>query len=95
MILDIPIIAGLQLLRQQRQALIDQQLICENRKQISHDYHPGDNVLLKTFKPNTLEERTTGPFSIVELHTNGTITIQRNAHVVEPVHISCLKPYRS
>jgi transposase InsO family protein len=95
MILDIPVVADLELLRQQRQALIDQQLIRENRKRISHDYRPGDNVLLKTYRPNTLEERTTGPFAIIEVHTNGTVTIQRNAHVIERINIRRLKPYRS
>jgi len=38
MILDIPLIADLELIRQQRQALIDEQLIRANRRRISYDY---------------------------------------------------------
>jgi hypothetical protein len=38
MILNIPLLKDLQLLRQRRQALIDEQLIRSNRRRISYDY---------------------------------------------------------
>jgi hypothetical protein len=40
MILNIPLLADLELIRQRRQALIDEQLIRSNRRRISHDYQP-------------------------------------------------------
>jgi hypothetical protein len=55
MFLDIPIIADLQLLQQQQQALIDKNLMRDNRQHISHDYQPGNEVLLLTYKPNKLD----------------------------------------
>jgi hypothetical protein len=55
MIFDIPVIADLQPLQQQRQALIDQNIMCANRKRISHDCQPGNAVLLLTCKPNQLK----------------------------------------
>jgi hypothetical protein len=93
MILDIPIIADLQLLQQQRQALIDRNLMRANRKRISHDYQPGNEVLLLTYKPNKLEPRATGPFTIHSVHTNGTVTVNRNPYVRERFNIRRLRPY--
>jgi hypothetical protein len=93
MILDIPIIADLQLLQQQRQALIDRSLMRANRKCISHDYQPGNEALLLTYKPDKLEPRATGPYTIHSVHTNGTVTINRNPYVRERLNIRRLRPY--
>ena len=93
MILDIPIIADLQLLQQQRQALIDKNLMRANRKHISHDYQPGNEVLLLTYKPNKLEPQATGPFTIHTVHTNGTVTVNLNPYVRERFNIRRLRPY--
>ena len=94
MILDIPLIADLELIRQQRQALIDEQLIRANRRRISHDYQPNDEVLILSYKPDKLEPRAIGPFRIVTVHTNGTVTIQRNQAVTERINIRRIRPYR-
>jgi hypothetical protein len=63
MILNIPLIADLELLRQRRQALIDQQLIRYNRRRISHDYQPNDEVQILTDKPYKLDPRASAPFA--------------------------------
>jgi hypothetical protein len=88
MILDIPIIADLTALREQRQTRIDENLRRENRRRISFDYQPGQRVLLRSYKPNKMRERNRGPFMITRVHTNGTITIQRQPHVAERFNIS-------
>ena len=46
MLLNIPVIADLQLLRDKRQMLIDEKLMQANRSRISYDYQPGDEVLV-------------------------------------------------
>lgn len=46
MILDIPLIAGLHVLRRNRQAIIDRNFFQANRLRISHDYQPNDEVLV-------------------------------------------------
>jgi hypothetical protein len=58
-VLDIPVIADLQSLhQQQRQALIDKNLMRANRRRISHDYQPGDEAPLLTRKPKKLKPLT-------------------------------------
>jgi transposase InsO family protein len=94
MLLNIPLIADFQLLRDKRQALIDEQLMRANRSRISHDYQPGEEVLVLTYKPTKLQERAVGPFVIEQVHTNGTVTIRRNPHVVERINIRRIRPYR-
>jgi transposase InsO family protein len=93
MILDIPIIADLHLLQQQRQALIDKNLLRANRRRISHDYQPTDEVLLLSYKPDKLDPQSTGPYTIHSVHTNGTVTINRNPFVRERFNIRRLRPY--
>jgi hypothetical protein len=94
MILDVPVIADLQLLQQQRQALIDQNLVCANHKRISHDCQPGDKVLLLlTCKPNKLEPRAAGLFTIHAVHaSDGTATINCNPHVREQFNTRHVRP---
>ena len=72
MVLNTYIIADLQLLQEQRQALIDKNLMRANRRRISHDYQPGQEVLIRAYDPDKLDPRATGPFtSIHTVHTNG------------------------
>jgi hypothetical protein len=58
------------------------------------DYQPGDDILILTDNPTTLQERGIGPFRIIQVHTYGTITIQRTPHIVECITICRVKPYR-
>ena len=95
MILNIPIIADLELLRQRRQVLIDRNLVAANSRRISYDYQPNDQVLIRTIDPDKLEEQFIGPFLVLQVHTNGTVTIQCAANVTERINIRRLKPYRT
>ena len=93
MILNIPLIADWQLLRDKRQQLIDDRLIRANRKRFSHDYHAGEEVLKLTYQPNKLSPRAEGPYRVHQVHTNGTVTLQKDAHTIERISIRRLKPY--
>ena len=94
MLLNIPLIADFETLRQQRQALIDRNLIAANRKRISFDYQPGQQVLKAIYKPNKMQPSFEGPYPILRGHTNGTITIQRTNGVEERINIRRVRPYR-
>ena len=94
MVLDIPLIADLELIRQKRQQLIDNRLIAANRQRFSYDYSIGDEVLKLVYKPNKLEPRATGPYTIQQVHTNGTLTIRLSPTVIERISIRRVKPYR-
>jgi hypothetical protein len=95
MILDIPMIADWQFIRQNRQQLVDQRLIVANRRRFSYDYQVGDQVLKLEYKPNKLAPRATGPFPVQAVHTNGTVTIQLTPHTIERINIRRVKPYHS
>ena len=94
MILNIPVVADLLDITARRQQLIDEQTMAENRKQISHDYQPNDQVLVLAYKPDKLEPRARGPYHILHTHVNGTVTIQRSLTITERINIRRLRPYR-
>ena len=51
------------------------------------DYQPGDEILILTDNPTTLQDCRIGPFPITQIHTNGTITIQHTPHIVEYIYL--------
>jgi transposase InsO family protein len=93
MVMNIPFVADLHLIRDHRQQLIDQRLLTSNRKRISYDYQPNQEVLKLVYEPAKLEPRATGPYRVNAVHTNGTITIQLNAYTVERISIRRVKPF--
>ena len=94
MLLDIPIIADILTITQNRQITVNQNLINANNKRIEHNYQPGQRVLLKATQPKKLETKWLGPFVIVSVHVNGTVVIQRQPNVEERINIRRLKPFR-
>lgn len=65
----------------------------ENRSRIDYDYKRGDYVyvIIKDIK-RKLAPTKQGPFRIVQVHTNATVTIQRSPHVTERINIRRLYP---
>ena len=94
MILNIPLITDLLHLQEQRQIIIDERLRQANLRRRTFDYQPGDEILILTNNPTTLQDRGIGPYTITQVHTNGTITFQRTPHIVERINIRRVKPYR-
>ena len=95
MLLPIPVQADYNLLRARRQAVIDDNNRRANLRRRFKDYTNGDQVLLFTIDRATLQERAIGPFPVVDVHVNGTITIQREQNVVERVNIRRVRPYNA
>ena len=77
-----------------RQQLIAERTMAKNRKRISHDYQPIDQVLVLAYKPDKLETRACGPYRILYTHVNGTVTIWCSLTVTERINIRCLWPYQ-
>ena len=94
MILDIPMIADWNLIRQNRQQLIDQCLIAADYKYFAYDYQVSDEVLKLSYKPHKLKHQATGPYRILSVHHNGTDTIRLNATTIECISIHRGKPYK-
>ena len=70
-------------------------LIKANQKRFSYDYQIGQQVLKLAYKPHKLEPRAlSGPHTIEQVHTNGTVTIRLSPYVVERISLRRIKPYR-
>jgi transposase InsO family protein len=94
MLTNVPLMANLVAIRDRRQQLIDENIRRTNAKRIDHNYNIGDRVKMVEYDPTKLDGRTHGPYTIVRVFTNGTVRIQRSAHVQETVNIRKLFPYR-
>jgi hypothetical protein len=58
------------------------------------DYQPGDDILILTDNPTTLQDCRIGPFRNLQVHANGINTIQRTPFIVERINIRRVKPFR-
>ena len=94
MFLDIPIIADLIEIQRKRQVIIDENLRQQNQKRREFNYAIGQEVLVKTVKPDKLEPRAHGPYLITRIYTNGTVDIQRSEHLTERINIRRIIPFR-
>jgi len=81
-----------------KQQVINTHNIKENSRRRYFDYKVGDKILIlnkSTFRgklePSTLPE---GPWKILQVHTNGTVSILRNSYV-ERLNIRRIRPYFS
>ena len=93
MLLPIPIIADINRIRTRRQLLTDRAGIAENNRRQFHDYHIGEQMVIIIKDPDALAERTTPPFAIVNVHTNGTVSYLKNQNTIARINIRCIKPY--
>jgi transposase InsO family protein len=93
MFLNIPLVADILTLTRHRQALIDKRLIRANRTRSRHEYVVGQQIWLLRNRTEKLELTHTGPWTIIQVHTNNTVTIQyrREQHRLS---IRLLTPHR-
>ena len=94
MYLDVPLIADILTLTQARQAKIDKRLLRVNASRSHHDYAVGEQVYV--VRPHDSRDKATllydGPFPIVRVHTNNTVTLQRKPHQFQRLTIRRIKP---
>ena len=76
MFLNIPLVADWHAITNKREHVINDNLMRANRRRRRYDYAINQQVLKKVHGPTKLGERTTGPYRISQVHTNGTITMQ-------------------
>ena len=95
MFVDVPLLADFITLHENRQQLIDENLIRQNNKRIEYHYRVGDSVLIKAKSPSKLQDKAIRPFQIVQVYTNGTVEVQRRLGVTERINIHRLIPYKA
>ncbi len=93
MFLNIPLVADILTLTQHRQALVNKRLLRANSRRSSHDFRVGEMVFVNHYnlRANKLEKIRTGPYPIIQVHTNNTVTLQRG-QVHERINIRRLTP---
>ena len=94
MFLNIPLIADWHAITLRREHLINENLIRENQKRRQYDYLPQQLILKKRWKPRKLDERTSGPYRVLQTHVNGTVTIELRPGVSERLNIRRIIPYK-
>jgi hypothetical protein len=97
MYLNILLIANVLTLADLRQTQIDKRLMRANAKRKTHDYLVGDQVLINKRAldaSSKLEPAYKGPYPIVQVHTNGTVTILLQPNTMERYNVRCITPYR-
>ena len=92
MILNINHVANWEHIRQRKQNLINKNNQRENSKRLPYTYNVGDKVLLKRGTENKYEAPYEGPYSILKVHDNGTVRLQRGA-ISDTINIRRLTPY--
>ena len=93
MLLNVPFKADWAAIRQRKQGLINKGVLRENKTRIAHEYKKGDKVLYTT--PGIIQKMQqprTGPHKVMDVHTNGTVTIQRGS-ITERVNIRNISPF--
>ena len=63
--------------------IIDKCLRRDNFHHSSCDYKVGDEILILLDNPTTLDYCGRGPYSIIQVHGNGTVTFQQTMHITE------------
>ena len=94
MFVDVPIMSDLIAIRNQRQQLIDTNLMRHNRKRYDHHYQINDLIMVLVYDPDKMQEKLHGPYPILEIRTNGTVRIQRAPNVLETFNIRKIVPYK-
>ena len=54
----------------------------------------GDEILILLDNPTTLDDHGRGPYSIIQVHANGTVTFQQTMHIMEQINFHCIKPFQ-
>ena len=93
MFLNVPLIADWNLLTKRRQHLVNENLRRSNLKRRQFDYAVNQKVLKKLHKVTKMGEKYSGPYDIVKVHVNGTLTIQLGPNVTERINIRRVIPY--
>ena len=94
MFLNLLLITDIITLTRQRQAQIDSRLVKINSRQVVHDYAVGDTVYYRNFDRDKLEAIRFGPYEVLHVHTNNTVTLQRGSthERVSIRHLTLFRP---
>ena len=94
MFLNIPLVADILTLTKNRQALIDTCLFRANNRRLKHEYITGQQFSVNVpNRDNKLDLVRCGPFLILQVNTNNTVTIQ-SGPIHERISICHITPFQ-
>ena len=93
MLLSVPIIANIQSICTHRQLLTEVAGIVESNYRQFREYHIGDQKQIMISGPDALQERMGPPFTIVNIHTNSTISYLKNPNTIAQINICRIQNY--
>ena len=64
-------------------------------RRYDYDYKVNDTVLRRIQNPSHLQPRFDGPFRVIQIHSNGTITILLRPNVTQRLNIRQVQPIRN
>lgn len=94
MLIDVPLLADLAVIRDRRQALVDDNLRRQNARRRDYDYSVNNLVMRFAHDPDKLEPRLHGPYRIQQVYTNGTVDLIIPPGYIERVNIRQIVPFR-
>ena len=95
MLLNVPLIADWKAIQKHREQLVNKALLKSNQKRINYDYRVGQKILkYDNSMVGKLESKTTGPFEISNVYTNGTVTILLRPGISERINVRRTIPYK-
>ncbi len=84
--LNTPLLADWHTILAQKEQLVIDTLLCANKKHVNLNYQIGQKFLKYYKTPQgKLEQKTTGPFDILQVHSNGTVTICLQPGITEQI----------
>ena len=94
MLFDIPYLVDWHAVGRRRRESVELNNARENSRRVNWDYAVGQLVLLRNEDGKTCKakDKSLGPYTIVQVHTNGTVRIQRGS-ISERLNIRRIKPY--
>jgi hypothetical protein len=93
MIFNVEHAANWEYIRQRKQKLIKKNNLNENAKRIPHTYEVGNKVMLRKGSNNKYEQPYSGPHTILQVNTNGTVRLQMGT-VTDTINIRRIDPYK-
>ena len=85
--------ANWEYIRARKQRLIQKNNKNENKTRIPHTYHVNDKVMLRKGTENKYEAPFSGPHTILQVNTNGTVRL-RIGSVTDTINIRRIEPYK-
>jgi hypothetical protein len=82
----VPIFNDYNLIRESHQTLTDHNAATQNCPRYFRDYLIGNEVLIRAPNPAGLDPRGFGPYTIAQVHVNGTVTIERLNNLYEIIN---------